>query len=184
MANNTTAEQLKVILDEKLDQKLTPFINLNVSELRSKLEDAMSFLELANAQNEKVMAKFKVHDEERMKLQEENKIFKSALHILEGQFCQIQNTKNKFTSYLNARRQTVTLNNIISSKKNMSCGIPQGSVLRPLIFILYINDMHHCSEFFDFHLFADVQIYFRDKPKTTKVDTSSTWHENYKYPPQ
>ena len=81
MASNITAEQLKVILDEKLDQKLTP-LNLKVSELGSKLEDAMRFLELANAQYEEVMAKFKVHDEERMKLQEENKILKSAFMLL------------------------------------------------------------------------------------------------------
>ena len=43
IASNITAEQLKVILDEKLDQKLTP-LNLKVSELGSKLEDAMRFL--------------------------------------------------------------------------------------------------------------------------------------------
>ena len=72
MTNNITAEQLKVILDEKLDQKLTP-LNFKVSELSSKLEDAMRFFELANAQYEEVMAKLKIHDEERIKLQEENK---------------------------------------------------------------------------------------------------------------
>ena len=87
MASNVTAEQLKVILDEKLDQKLTP-LNLKVSELGSKLEDAMRFLELANAQYEEVMAKFK-----------ENKILKSALHAAEGQICQIQNTLNDLEQY-------------------------------------------------------------------------------------
>ena len=65
---------------------------MKVSKLGLKLEDAMRFLELVNAQYEEVMAKFKVHDEERMKLQEETKILKSSLHVAEGQLCQIQNT--------------------------------------------------------------------------------------------
>ena len=77
MSNTITAEQLKVILDEKLDQKLTP-LNLKVSELGSKLEDAMRFIELANSQYEEVMMMFKTHEEERTKLQEENKILKST----------------------------------------------------------------------------------------------------------
>ncbi|XP_028412563.1 uncharacterized protein LOC114535456 [Dendronephthya gigantea] len=80
MSNNITAEQLKTMLDEKLDQKLTP-LNLKISELSFKLEDAMRFIELANSQYEEVMMKFKTHEEERIKLQEENKILKSALQF-------------------------------------------------------------------------------------------------------
>ena len=65
------------------------------------------------------------------------------------------NAKNWFTSYLSNCQQTVTVNNITSSPATISCGIPQGSVLGLVLFLLYINDFHQCFDLFDSHLFAD-----------------------------
>jgi hypothetical protein len=60
-----------------------------------------------------------------------------------------------FQNYLHNRKQYVFLSNCSSSMKSINYGVPQGSILGPLLFILYINDIVNCSSVLKFVLFAD-----------------------------
>ena len=54
---------------------------------------------------------------------------------------------NWFVSYLQNWKQYVIFNKTESECKEISCGVPQGSILGPLLLILYINDIEHVSDF-------------------------------------
>ena len=60
-----------------------------------------------------------------------------------------------FTSYLTHRKQFVGIGGISSNPKLVNHGVPQGSVLGPLLFLLYINDISNCVPNLKIKLFAD-----------------------------
>ncbi len=60
-----------------------------------------------------------------------------------------------FRDYLSNRKQYVYYNNTASTLRAITCGVPQGSILGPLLFVLYMNDVMNCSKLLHFILFAD-----------------------------
>ena len=55
-------------------------------------------------------------------------------------------TTGWFKSYLSNRLLKVNLENCYSDPSNITCGVPQGSILGPLLFLIYVNDMPQAAK--------------------------------------
>ena len=87
------------------------------------------------------------------------KAFDSINHTILLEKLKFYGVKNKslewFNSYLSGRKQYTSCNNIKSSMASINNGVPQGSILGPLLFLYFINDLVNCSESLYLSLFAD-----------------------------
>ena len=60
-----------------------------------------------------------------------------------------------FRSYLTDRYQRCFVNGCLSDEIKITCGVPQGSVLGPLLFLIYINDLASCFDHGTARMYAD-----------------------------
>lgn len=76
-----------------------------------------------------------------------------------------------FKSYLSGRRQRVVLSGVYSGSLPIDCGVPQGSVLGPLLFLLYVNDLSYLQIQGKIFQFADDTTIYWHHPDTEMLGT-------------
>ena len=76
-----------------------------------------------------------------------------------------------FASYLSDRQQKCVVKGSLSAPKKIICGVPQGSILAPLLFLLYINDLPGCLIYTKPHMYADDTILSPASISTTELQT-------------
>ena len=117
------------------------------------------------------------------KVWHEELVFKLKTYGVEGKLIML------LENYLNNRNQRVVLNALSSSWKKILAGVPQGSVLGPVIFFIYVNDLPHgissiCKMFAD-----DTSLFSKVKDSSLSLfdlnydlETINQWAYQWKMP--
>ena len=93
-----------------------------------------------------------------------------------------------FKSYLSQRKQLTDIDGTTSSWLDMELGVPQGSILGPILFLIYVNDINNCDTTAKFVKFADDTTVITSAPSLKEathkmnitMDKVNTWFQSNK----
>ena len=94
-------------------------------------------------------------------------------------YCGVNDISLKwFSSYLTGRQQYVEIDGYSSGLLPLTTGVPQGSILGPLLFLIYMNDIPHATDYFDFISYEDDTSLFSkiQAPVTSPIDINCCRH--------
>ena len=78
-----------------------------------------------------------------------------------------------FKDYLTSRQQYVEIDDTASDKRVITTGVRQGSILGPLLFLIYMNDISYTSQLFRFIVYADDTTSFSSIEYSLRTYTSN-----------